>query len=68
MGLLLGAGLCRLITFFAHRAGQAFDIPVSGTGAILGIAFALGIGLLFGWYPAFQASRLDPIAAITRSA
>ncbi len=68
IGLLLGAGLCRLITFFAQRAGQAFDIPVSGTGALLGVGFALGVGVLFGWYPAFLASRLDPIAAISRNA
>jgi putative ABC transport system permease protein len=68
LGLLLGAGLCKLITVFASRAGQQFTIPVSGTGAMLGIAFALGVGLLFGWYPAFKASRLDPIEAISRHA
>jgi putative ABC transport system permease protein len=68
MGLLLGAGLCKLITVFASRAGQEFTIPVSGTGAILGVAFALGVGLLFGWYPAYKASRLDPIEAISRPA
>lgn len=68
LGLLLGAGICKLISVFAARAGQEFVIPVSGTGAILGISFALGVGLLFGLYPAFKAARLDPIEAISRHA
>jgi ABC-type antimicrobial peptide transport system permease subunit len=66
MGLLLGAGICSLITLIASREGQQFTIPVSGTGASLGIGFSLGVGVLFGWYPAHKASRLDPIEAITR--
>ena len=67
-GLGLGAGLCKLITFGAARAGQDFVIPVSGVGAALGISFALIVGLVFGLYPAATASRLDPIDAISRYA
>ena len=43
-------------------------IHVSGTGMALGISFALGVGVLFGLYPAFKAARMDPIAAISRYA
>lgn len=67
-GLSLGAGLCALISLFAARSGQAVPIPVSGTGVLLGVGFALGVGVLFGLYPAWKASRLDPIAAISRHA
>jgi ABC-type antimicrobial peptide transport system permease subunit len=33
---------------------------------ILSVAVSGGIGLLSGIYPAFKASRLDPIAALAR--
>ncbi len=30
----------------------------------LSLGVAVGVGVLFGWYPAFRASRLDPIEAL----
>jgi putative ABC transport system permease protein len=68
VGVGLGAGLCKLITLAAAAAGQDFIIGISGVGSAIGLAFAVGIGFLFGLYPAMKASRLDPIEAISKYA
>ncbi|MFH1501514.1 MAG: ABC transporter permease [Candidatus Eisenbacteria bacterium] len=68
VGLGVGAGLCRLLTFAAAQMGQDFIITVSGKGSLLGLSFAVAVGFLFGLYPALKASKLDPISAISRYA
>jgi ABC-type antimicrobial peptide transport system permease subunit len=41
-----------------------WDSAVSYWMAGVAIAFATGIGLFFGFYPAWRASRFDPIDAL----
>ncbi len=68
VGVGLGVGLTKLMTFGAQQMGQDIVIPVSGGGILLGLSFAIGVGILFGLYPAIKASKLDPIEAISRYA
>ena len=59
IGLLLGGGLSMLI-------GSIFNLPteVSLFSVTLSFVVAAGIGVFFGYYPARQAARLQPIEAL----
>ena len=58
-GILLGTGAAFLITIFA-----GWSVRVSMSSVILATTFSLAVGIVFGLWPARQASRLDPIEAL----
>ncbi|MCL2347575.1 MAG: ABC transporter permease [Planctomycetaceae bacterium] len=59
IGVFLGRGVSILVRIFAHWPIQA------SFGMILAaVAVSLGVGVIFGFYPAWKASRLDPIDAL----
>jgi putative ABC transport system permease protein len=64
IGIGGGAGLTVVTELIGRQFGKPFVIPVSLPGVFLAVIFALFVGLLFGWYPARRAARLDPIEAI----
>ena len=59
MGLALGIGASYVICQFTN---WTFVIPAMSI--VLGVGVATAAGLFFGYYPAWQAARLDPIAAL----
>ncbi len=63
MGGLIGIVIGELISYAATLLiGTEFAVNVSAIG--LGFGFSLAVGVLFGWAPARNASRLNPIDAL----
>jgi len=65
IGVALGATLAALIAFILRRtvaSGWSFTFPLEA--ALLGVAIAAFVGLVFGLYPARLAARKSPIEAL----
>ena len=61
IGLLLAYGVCVLI-----RATTPVPMTVTISYILLALVTSGGIGVISGIYPAFKASKLDPIVALAR--
>jgi putative ABC transport system permease protein len=59
IGVAIGWGVSVLIS----NSGIITTVVTSGV-VILAVAVSVGIGLFFGFYPAWQGSKLDPIQAL----
>lgn len=63
LGGLLGVLLGGLAGFLGGKAMSVDAIPPLGA-VIFALAFSVGIGVFFGYYPASKAAKLDPIEAL----
>ena len=59
IGILLGRGASTLVTMLAK-----WPIEASISGIVVAVSVSMVIGIVFGFYPAWKASRLDPIEAL----
>ena len=62
-GGIIGIVVGWLISYAVNRSGLMTTI-VSADIVILAVSVSVGIGLFFGFYPAWNASRLNPIDAL----
>jgi ABC-type antimicrobial peptide transport system permease subunit len=59
VGILLGHGGSRLVELFLR-----WPVKASPAAVAAAVIVSAGVGIIFGFYPAWKASRLDPIDAL----
>jgi putative ABC transport system permease protein len=62
VGVTASLGSTQLINAFVPNVQMPLTISLPAAGVAL--VFAAGVGMFFGYYPAWRASRLDPIEAL----
>ena len=63
IGGIIGIGVGRAASIFVSEK-MGWPTASSVEAMILSVSVAAGIGIIFGWYPAWKASKLDPIDAL----
>ena len=59
VGIGIGSGGALAVAHFAHWTAM-----ISPQAIVLAVVFSGAVGVIFGFYPAWRASRLDPIEAL----
>ncbi len=59
LGILLGHGGSHLVRLLLH-----WPVETSFTAIIAAVLVSAGVGIVFGFYPAWKASLMDPIEAL----
>ena len=60
LGVLLAVGISRLVMFFI----PSLPASIPTWAVVTGLTVSVGVGLIFGVWPARKASRLDPIECL----
>lgn len=72
LGVVIGYLLAWALTLFAASSGILSELGASGgiapsfsiTTVLLAFAVSVGIGVIFGFYPARRAAKLDPVECL----
>ena len=59
LGIVVGLGFSYTLAYFSDWEIAFFFMPPT-----LGFAVSVAVGMLSGFYPAWRASRLDPIETL----
>jgi len=64
IGVLGGAGLAAVIALLLTRLVGSWNFHLEAWSIALGLSLSLATGVIFGLFPAWRASRLDPVEAL----
>jgi putative ABC transport system permease protein len=59
MGVIVGLAAAQALSRYLH-----WSATISAPAVVLSVGVAAAVGIFFGWYPAKQAARLDPIQSL----
>jgi ABC-type antimicrobial peptide transport system permease subunit len=59
LGITLGCGGSFAVTFFLRWPTETSVVAI-----VLAVVVSASVGVIFGFYPAWKAARLDPIEAL----
>jgi putative ABC transport system permease protein len=60
LGVVFAVGISRIVMFFV----PSLPASIPSWAVITGLTVSVGVGLIFGVWPARKASRLDPIECL----
>ena len=63
-GGMIGIAMGWALATGVSVAFEAFDAVVGADAVLTSLLFSMAVGLFFGIYPAYRASRLNPIDAL----
>ncbi|MEI7621294.1 MAG: ABC transporter permease [Candidatus Moraniibacteriota bacterium] len=62
LGYLISLGLSILIASFGFK----LNFPITLSSILLAVGFSMATGIIFGFYPAYKASKLSPMEALRK--
>ena len=64
LGVLLAWGLTGIIKNIAAAVSYSLNPVITASSVIVAVLFSVGVGVVFGIYPANRASKLEPVEAL----
>jgi len=64
IGIVVGVALSYLMAVLMKYLGFDWDFVVSIISVVLAVGVSILTGVVFGLYPSYKASKLDPIEAL----